>query len=195
MKKENIPVIIAVALPVLVILLVALFAYLPSAGQRPSDNFVYVERSNQYYPTQGDCTVYASYYEVDDSGALRKLPYVASVLSSEKTVNPCGSYGSQEILKDAPDLYLYDSKTDSSSKISYADASSLTYFPDRTSPEGYTVDFRYARNSGIFDLFGAGDSSGVFANKKNVHVKLSVGTSEDLYYNANNFKFIGWVRK
>lgn len=212
MKKENLPVIIAIALPVLLILAVAAFAYLPNAGAKPGYNFLYVQNMWPYaYSYQGsECTIYKNYYEIENNHLSRKpfasatsTPMNMDVNSSaygrfpvEKVLSPdpasyCSGY-SRVVRKDAPDVYIYEAATDSARLIPYDEASKLTLVDGVFSPDGYTVGSSYS-SSGFLEIFGGDNNYGIYAMKKNYKVKISIPQSEN--YGYGNFGFLAWVGK
>ncbi len=216
MKKENLPVIIAIALPILLVLVVAASLYFPGVNARPQYGFLYAQASWPYaYSSHGnECTIYANYYEIDGTHLAKKK--FTSATSTPKDMNyypdanykappvpsmpamPYGDptsycYGYARVLnKDAPDLYMYDAVADESKLISYEDAAKLTLVEGVISPDGYTVSNMY-QSSGFFDMFGGNDGYGVYATRKNYRVKLSVPQLNA--YGGDDLGFIAWVNQ
>lgn len=220
MKKENLPVIIAIALPVLLILVVAAFVYIPNSIGRPQYNFIYTQTNWPYsYSYNGtECLVYKSYYEIEGNRLIKKdfaaagtsatgsststLPrdmnyYGNNAYKPMIAVAPldpaayCAGY-SRVVKKDAPELYIYESAADSTRLLPYEEASKLTLVDGMISPDGYTVQGGY-QSSGLFDLFGGGNGYELYAMKKDRRVKLSVPQFE--MYGGGNFGFISWINK
>lgn len=195
MKKEtlqrNLPVILAVSLPVLLVLFVALLAFIPNLGPKPQYDFLYtkVETRWQYVMNQG-CEVYASYYTIEQNQLIAK-PFDVSVFDSKNTVEPCSGY-STVIKKEAPKLFLYRVKDEKSEEISLDNAQKLVLKGYPSSPDGFTVQKRMINNSGILDIFGGRNEGGVYASKKNSYIKLNFPEQENSYY-VRDFNFISWV--
>lgn len=89
MKKENTPIVIALALPVLLILAVAGFVYFSNNTDRPKNNFLYTTTMWPYaysysYGASSECTVYKNYYEIEN-GKLNKVAF--KLTSNPKDMN------------------------------------------------------------------------------------------------------------
>jgi len=189
-KKEHIPVIVALALPVLLVLIVAGLSVISNRGVRSSHDFVY-SLSQSIAWMDRDCYSYRSYYSVDDSGHLNLVSYNAGVLNEGQPNDPCAS-SSQRKLKDAPDLYYYDSRQDTTKPMTLVEASGLVLTGSFTSPDGYTVDYRNG-NSGFMDIFGGSGQNGVYLNQKNQHRILPAVENDQTLY-GQDFSFVGWVK-
>jgi len=193
-KKENLPVISALVLPVVLILAVAVFAYFSNKGAGSAYDFLYVDAARPYPSYQnGQCITYSEYYEIDGSQLIER-PGPVAVPEPGSAVPAAAPYCSgytQVVKKDAPDLYLYNHSDGSSKEISYADATKLDLVDGQVSPDGYTVGGGY-QSSGIFDIFGGGDSYAIYASTKEKSVRLSI--PEGGMYNEDEFGFIAWVK-
>ena len=174
MKTKNLPLLIGIALPLVFIIIVAFVVFSPSFFIKPQYNFIYVaENSNYVYNQQ-----YSNTYKVEDNH-----------ITLEKRLLPENVTSKGE----APTLYLYDVKTNSSRQISFEEAKSLFIDVGPSSLDGYTVSYEYG-HSGIFELFGSdGNNRGYFISKGNGKKKLS-GLTNDYYYGSNGFSLIGWIR-
>lgn len=168
--KKNIPLLVGIALPILFIVGISIAVFVPSIFINPQHNFIYTEENTYYGYGQG----YRSTYKVEnDRIVLEQLP-----MRDKDTYKG-----------DAPTLYVYNIKTDTSHQISIDQADLLRIDPGPSSPDGYTVSYQYG-HSGIFELFGSSsDSNGFFIAKDNGKKKLS-----GLIVNQGNFKLIGWVK-
>jgi len=189
MTKNNLPIIIGIALPIVFILIISIVIFGPSVFVKPQHNFIYTidDGYNRYNNTE-----YSNTYAVENNhivlvppGASQKhiLEQLLQVPVSEtETYTPY-----------TPILYEYDVKTNSSHQINFDEAKNLIVDPGPSSPDGYTVEYEY-RNDGIFGLFGSsGNSSGFFISKNNGKRKLNA-LGSDVYWNQGNFKLIGWVK-
>ncbi len=197
MKKENLPLIVAIGLPILLIIIVALFALLPKYLSKPEYKFVYTEDIGSRYYAFGNniCTIYRKYYELDSANKIIMKDFYVSPFSDapeEDLKKPCNGFPTA--FKDAPDLYLYDFVTDTSSKIAPESVGQHTIVSEKESPDGFQVAYRYGHN-GIFELFGSSnDRSGIYLIKNGPIRTLNLETTDESAYGSRDFRFIGWVR-
>jgi hypothetical protein len=190
--RENLPVIIAIGLPVLLVLCIALLTWLPSFGPKPGYDFLFIKDTSRSYYEQSSCVVYSNYYEVKD-GYLTKKPYITTVFDKREVSEPCYGYA-QIKQKDSPDLFVYNTKEDVVFQITFEEASKFKTRGESISPDGFKVSKRML-NRGVFELFGGGNNEGVFISKKNFYIKTSISEGDNgtySYYN-DDFKFITWI--
>jgi hypothetical protein len=180
--KKHIPLIIGIALPFVFIILIAAVVYLPNTFINPQHDFIYTTADQYNYNY-----IYKNVFEIKN-GKLVLNP----VVMSTSTVN---NYRYENrIIEDAPKLYRYSIEKSSINEISFAEAEKLSLDPGPTSPDGYTVEYRYAHD-GIFELFGSNNNNnGYFISKGNGGKKLPAINTTTYRYNDGNFKFIGWVK-
>ncbi len=184
MKIKNLPLIVGIALPVLFILIVSIVIFAPSFFINPQYNFVYTYQNNYYQDGQ----IYKNNYKVEDGHIVLDPNILAAVnnaLNNSTTV---------KYQADAPNLYLYDVKTNSSHQISFDDAKKLSVDPGPSSPDGYTVSYEYS-NNGIFDVFGSNNNNGdgYFISKGDGRKKLGNLVDFD-GWNRGSFRLIGWIK-
>lgn len=205
MKKENLPVVIAIALPILLILVVAIFAYVPKSAQKLAYNFVFLEQSASYARAGNECVVFKNTYTVENN-AIKLTPLKQPLLTDtagrpmsaiDKEIAIKARYGcytdSPFLEREAPKLYLYNADVDAVEEITFEQASKLQVVGQRTSPDGYTVGYKYVSN-GIFELFGSnGNNSGMYATKRDINVPLNLASEG--YYNNSEIDFLAWVAK
>ena len=189
--QRNLPVILAISLPVALVLFVALLAFIPNLGPKPEYDFLYTKTQARTMLTpNAGCEVYANYYSIDQN-QLTEKPFDISVFESRDTTDPC--YGHTSVVqKDAPQLFIYKIKEDKSEQISFNDAQKLTLQGTLSSPDGFEVQKRIINNGGILDIFGARNEGGVYTSRKNSYIKLNFPEQESSYYD-NDFSFISWV--
>jgi len=162
-KKGNIPLIIGLALPVVMILIVLTVVYLPSLFVDPEYDFVYVSSDSYrlYYN-----------YQVDSEGRLSRRTGVSSYDTSSST----------------DQMYLYDVSAEESERIDFERAIRFEYSTKSKSPDGY----EFERNSGgggfIFPISYYGSSRNYVLKKGNSAKEISLET--DRYQNV---EFVGWV--
>jgi hypothetical protein len=174
MKTKNLPLIVGIALPIVFIIVLSVVIFAPTLFVTPTHNFVYSTNGNYY----GDDYYQNTYKVVSGHIVLDPVP---------------PRYATDRQRKDAPPLYLYDVKTDSSHQITLAEAGQYTVDPGPSSPDGYTIAYEYGHN-GIFEIFGSDNSNnGYFVSKDSKKKKLT-GLSNDRYYGDGAFKLIGWIK-
>jgi hypothetical protein len=172
--RKNLPLIVGIGLPVLFVIVLFIAVAIPNSNIHPGHDFVYTfDGVAPYYSD-----TYRDTYAVQDGHIVPKPIQTTNTASSAA-------------LKDRAPLYLYDVQNDSTHEISLADAQALSLVPGPSSPEGYTVDYRYG-SEGIFDLVGGShNENGYYLVFKNGTRKLSgLGSN----YNGYNFHLIGWVK-
>jgi hypothetical protein len=176
MNKKNIPLIIALAIPVLMIILVAAFIYLPGIGQKPKENFLYLTGNNAYN--------YGSQEYVVSGGHLIKNPPVPAPATPTPYYPPADNT--------VPKFYLYNVVTNTSTELTFEQAQSYTLDSSNTSVDGYTVE---QGTGGGGDLFFGGapaDYNDWFIKGHNRSEKLNLKlTGTDSY---SNFQFLGWIQ-
>ncbi len=171
-NKKNIPLIIALSIPVLMIILVAAFIYLPGIGQKPKVNFVYMTGNDYYYG-------YGQQEYVVSGGHLVQNP---------KPVPPALSPPIPD--NTVPRFYFYDVAKNTASELTFQQAQSYKLDSSNISSDGYTVA---QGNSGGGDFLfggGSGDYNSWFIKGHNRSVKLNLKLTGVNYY---NFQFLGWV--
>lgn len=175
-QKKNYLVIVAFALPFLLIIGIALVAYAPSWFLKTKYNFVYAtcyDNFNYY-----DCTNHLnSTLRVEDG----KLMMSKDTISNEKV-----SYDVR--------LFIHDTQNNESREIPVAEAQKINLNGLITSADGVSVEGVFDRNYEFIFFFGGGSSRyGYYLTKGKLSRKLNLINEERYSYYRNNFKFIGWV--
>ncbi len=174
-NKKNLPLYIALAVPVLMIILVAAFIYLPGIGQKPKYNFVYMSGNNVYdysYNNYG--------YSVQNGHAV----YIPQPVNN--LTNPPQNQAQ-------PQFYLYDTSKNEATSLTFEQVQTYNLDPTNTSQDGYTVQ---QGNGGGGDLFFGStpsDYNSWFIKGHNRSVKLNLKTVSSTY-SYYNFRFLGWVK-
>lgn len=184
--KKNFVILLAFILPIALIAVIALNAYLPLSFISTNYNFVYVScfgQSNYY-----DCDNYLEkrYLVVDNKIVANKTD---STLASDnrKTTDINENYTAR--------IFLHDTAKNESREITFEEAQALTLNSLITSPDGITVSGHYDENNGdFFFIFGGSSSSyGYYLTKGKSRAKLNLVSNTNRSYYRNNFQFIGWV--
>ena len=168
MQKKNLPLIIGVLIPVVMILFIAGSIYLPRAAMRPKYNFLYA--------TNG----YENAYVIKDG---RLAEWQAPTSTQDAYYPPPKPLAVSQ-------LYLYDVKKDKSLALSFEEAKNFHLDPNPISPDGYEVS-RGQGGGGFFPFFyDGGDYSSWYLKGQNTWKKLAIRTNEPYYYDV---RFLGWV--
>lgn len=164
-KAKNWSLIIGLAIPVVMVLFIALSVYLPRIFDNtpaPTVNFLY---------TSGNS--YTHRLEVKD----HQLKWVENNNSNREKDD------------EMPTIYLHDVKTNTSSEISYADSQKLTLESRQESPDGYKIE--QSRRQGFFLFDYRGSREHYLVNGHAAH-ELKLEYKNNYYY---GFNFLGWVIK
>ncbi len=184
MNTKHIPLLVAIALPILFIIILAVTLFVPSSKINPEFNFLYIDSSEQW-KTSFNTFRYENTYEVENNKIVKKTIIYSK---SENLM-----YEDKIEKKDSPSLYLYDVEENTSKIITFEDAQDLDLEQGPSSPDGYTVKFEY-NSDGIFELFGSNNDAGYYITKGSGKKILSgIGSSAD-YYGQNDIKLIGWIK-
>ncbi len=186
--KSNLPIILAFAIPVLMIVIVALVVYLPALFLNPQSDFVYATQLGQKSPlyTGARYIVTDGKISVECFDAYR-APFVKEDLAAPTLLpkEACTATNS-----DAGTLFLHDVETNKSKELSFTDAQALTLNNKPISPDGYeVVSAQY--NGDIFPFISGATGYGTkYLKGRYGSKKLDLQLATDSY---NNFTFIGWV--
>src|SRR3989344_1030921 len=175
--KNNITVILAFILPILLVIGIALSAYWPSFLSTDYD-FVYAtcDDGPRTYPDNCD-TYLDSLYRVENGKLIAGI------------INPTDKHP-------IPHLFLHDTKNNESREVYLAEATGFHLSELLTSPDGVSVENAYDRSADFFPFFGGSSQYGYYLTKGSKRQKLNlVGENERNYYYRDNFKFIGWVEQ
>jgi hypothetical protein len=184
--KHNFVLVLAFALPILLIVIIALSIYLPATFLSTDYNFIYTS-----------CTVGTNYSYSHCNNYLQKRYSVSNGELVVNTVNPA-----QDSDKDGvPDIeegydariFLHDTDKNESREITLEEAQLLKLNGLLTSPDGVTVSSNYDRGPDVFPFFNGGSSYGYYLTKGKSRNKLNLINNDDRYYYRNNLHFIGWV--
>lgn len=186
--KENLAIVLAFALPIVLILVVWLSVYIPSLLVKTNYNFVYAvcDSGDAYYGQYCQSYLGQRYSVVD--GVLK-----------EHDVEPDLKFRN-EVIRGVMDFYsarifLHDTQKNESREIRLAEAQQLELNTLLTSPDGVTISDGRSRNSGdFFYLFdGGGSTYGQYLVKGNSRKKMNIIGVSDYYSKRDGFDFLGWV--
>ena len=168
-NKQNLPLILGISLPVLMILFVVGSIILPGMFTQPETNFLFTV-DDRYYGN------YRRYAVENGKVAERPAPAVTdreSEFYKEGTAR----------------IYLYDAAKDSTKQIDLQEAQTYTLSTESKSPDGFEVTM--GSGDGGFPFFFGGSNYGErYLKGHGVSRRINTG-SESTYY--GNFYFLGWI--
>ncbi len=168
--KKHWGIVLAIALPLLLIIIVALWVYIPSWTLSTKYNFIYQSCGVVQYPDR--C---GNRFLVSDGKLIMATPDEA---------------GNTNVL---PRIFLHDTLKNESREIGPAEAQSLMLSELLTSPDGVTVSYKDKYNND-FLFFGGGSTHGYYLTKGKSEKKLNlINENNYYYYDRNNAMFLGWV--
>jgi len=171
-KKIDVTLLIGLAIPVVMIVLIAAAIYLPrlvANVEEPKYDFLY---------TVGYAQGYRCYVE---DGRLRL----------EEPESDCGAPGlpGMEELQ----FFIHRVKENTSERVSFEEASDLRLDNTALSPDGFEI--AYGRKSEFFfPMFSSRDYRTRYLRKDGFAEKLELEVSESSRY-AYSFKFLGWIEE
>jgi len=169
-SKKNIPLIIGIAVPIFMILLVAISIYLPSLfAPAPRFNFLYVV---------GD-------------GYGTNLQYIVEngKLIKQEVKEPQG-YAPR-----AARLFVYNVSTGEDKEMSFEEAQKFNIDTKKVSADGYEVVYG-SENYGFFPLFFGSDHdyNNTYLKGHSASKKLNLQSLSEGNYYYRNRRFLGWIR-
>ncbi|MCL5774812.1 MAG: hypothetical protein M1333_01205 [Patescibacteria group bacterium] len=174
--KKNLPLLVALAIPLLMILGVAAAVYLPGLGKKPTYNFLYLSGSGVTYPG------YADYYFSVENGKLIKQ---AMPPDSSLSIYYKNQARDQR-------LFVYDAESDTSKEVGFEEAQKYTLDSANQSPDGYQVS-RGTYSGGFLFFDGRSDYEHWYLRGHNRSRQLNLKLVGANTY--DNFRFLGWIKQ
>ena len=183
-KNVNVPLIVGIGVPVLMMLFVAAAIYLPGLFKKPQFDFVY---------SSGQTSWTSPTMEVKDQKLTYKCADSQSYYSSDETASAeIAAKCTEEFL---PKLYRHSIKENKSTEISYADAQLLLLDSNADSSDGYKVEQGDYSGDMFLGMFGGSESSDYnswFLKGHNRKTKLNLIIDTNSPY---DLKFVGWIKE
>ncbi len=174
-NKKNLPLAIALAIPLLMIALVAAFIYLPGIGKKPQYNFLYIT-GNTYLYTYNK----GQYFVSGDKLVHNPAPVQNGLQSSVSSTIRAEDQQSH--------FYIYNVAQNTATELTFEQTQSYRLDPGNTSPDGYRVE-RGSSGGGIF-FGGSYDYNSWYIKGHNRSWRLNLKLTGQDYY---NMQFLGWV--
>lgn len=164
-KKEYLPIMGAIAIPLCIILFAVVSIYWPASSLKSKYNFLYTTDSsynNNWYAVRDNKLV-----DVKPKTSASPLPYYDQ----------------------PPKLYVYDMANNQTKKLTFEETQQLTLSDQPFSPDGFQVVSDYDQEFGLFPFLFFGETErGIYLKKDKAKKKLEI--SPDNYY---NFQLYGWI--
>jgi len=166
-KKKNIPLIVALSIPVLMVAVITVSIYVPTLFIKPQFDFIY---------STGENYCYINRY---------------SVVNQKVAQNQGKKNNETDYCRNSPDprLFYFDVESFTSNEIQLSEAQKYSLDNRLKSPDGFEV----AHGNHSFDLFFFGGSSYNDKYLKKGAFSRKIATMKPYYY--YNFKFLGWVKE
>ena len=170
--SKNLPLYIALAIPVVLTLAIAATIYFPQLfAPKPAFNFIYSSADNYYPPYEflvqngkiikKDIPVPQNQYDTPRSGTVR--------------------------------LFIQDVQINQSKEISLEEAQNLKISAEHFSPDGFEIFQGRNYNDGFFFLFYSyGDYNSVYIRGHGYGKKMNTVCTDKPYY-GHPFQFVGWI--
>ncbi|RJQ37166.1 hypothetical protein C4552_01535 [Candidatus Parcubacteria bacterium] len=169
MNRQNLPLIIAIVVPVVMIIAVAASIIVPQWMVRPEYDFLYA--TSYGYPPLATYAV--------ENGKLVRHPV------QQPEIPPYPRTTAE------PELWRYNARDDASRKISFEETQLLQLDPSTRSPDGFALE-RGSGAENIFEaLFGGSRYNEWYLTKNGSARRISISPSTP-YYDYNP-QFLGWI--
>ena len=180
--KDNLGVVLAIALPLALILGIFLTTYIPSQLVTTEYNFVYATCDDNQYRYQCDRYLQERYGIV---GGTINQNEVDLEMFDDKFPEENSSYTAR--------LFVHDTVVNESREVTIEEAKSYSLNTLLTSPDGVAVENINERGGDFFLIYDGGSSRGYYLTKGSGKKKLNLIGNDGRYYYGENFRFIGWI--
>lgn len=174
--RENRAVLLALAIPVIMVIAVAVAIYIPRANVvPPQHNFLYVVNLSDPYG--------AGYYYTVQDGTLQQQKRSQPKSDSQKTA-PIASGESTR-------LFLHNVTSNSSEEINFEEAQKFQLDSKLKSADGYEI--QQGSGGGVFPFFSDDSYNNRYLVQGTYSIKLNLPQADR--YGYYNFQLLGWVVK
>jgi hypothetical protein len=156
--KKNLPLFVALGIPVVLTVVIALAIYVPGFGAEPSYDFVYATRNY---------VGYGSSYDVKDGKIVEQPAFPSGMEESfPQSVSPA-------------QLYYYDVESGTSRSLNMQEAQVYRLETSRTSPDGYLL--KNGSSGGIFPFYESGNYQDQYLVGNNRRVKTTISDYDFMF--------------
>lgn len=184
--KKNWVVLVAFLLPVMLILGVTLFLYLPALTVKSDYNFIYATCFDGTYYYGSDCgtLLRQRYTVVNNRIVYNNTPLDVDVYGNKRPVP----------LNLETRVFVHNTKTNTSKEISVSELQYSVLASDLlTSPDGVSISKNSSGGDYFFPFGGSAYSAGWYLTKGSSKKKMNLLNTEDRYY-LDNIMILGWIK-
>ncbi|MDA1168792.1 MAG: hypothetical protein O3A36_00450 [bacterium] len=183
-KTSTISLIVGLAIPVVMVILIALAVLIPGRNINPTTDFIYATGSYPSYTTRDENTVIQHDLTI-------KNGILVDATQSYPVANNYPPYFHEK--ESVPRLFIHNTTENSNKEISLEEAKTLRLSAESKSPDGFTVSFG-RRSYGVFPFFfdsGSDDSEHAYLSNQTAskEITLTSGAPKDIY----SFQLVGWI--
>ncbi len=182
-SSAKISLIIGLALPAVVVIVIAALVFLPSVSITPSEDFIYVAGPYPSYTTWSGST--STQHDI----SIKNGKIVQSATSY--TVEPGYPAYPQEKVT-TPRFFIHHTTQNTNEEISFDDIATVTLSPNRTSPQGFTLTFG-KQSYGVFPFFISEGTDRDRAYLSTKRASKEINLVSDTSINFYEFQLVGWV--
>ena len=166
--KKNVPLILGLLTPVLMVVFVIASIYIPGIFSQPKSDFLY-SMNDSFYTSVS--------YDVQNGHLIE---------------NPIPTRYPEPAQHTKPKLYLYKVTENKSSQITFQEAQGYKIDTDMISPDGYKLE-NGSQGSGVFPFYWySSDYKTQYLVGHSVSKKLNIPSTSSYF---NSFHFLGWIVK
>ncbi|MDP2593050.1 MAG: hypothetical protein Q8P52_00145 [bacterium] len=186
--RKHWPIVLAFALPLLLILVVLFSVYIPSLFISTEYDFIYATcEDNHYYY---DCGAYLNKRYTVKDGKLFENTVTADEVNARVPIPENAKTATPVEYKTR--IFLHDTAENQSREITLEEARGLNLSPLKTSPDGVTVTSSWDYNNDFLFPFSGRSEYYYSLSKGRSKSRLNIIMDEASRY-SQNLQFIGWV--
>lgn len=182
-QSSKISLIIGLALPALMVAVIAGLVFLPGASINPTVDFIYVVGPYPSYTTWNGETLTQHDLSITE-GTLRDT--ATNYVNSDRYIPPLQEKAA------VPRFFIHRTATDTNEAIDIEKIRTLELSPNRKSPDGFTLTFG-KQSYGVFPFFFDNTSDREHAYLSTERASKEITLISDTSINFYEFRLIGWV--
>lgn len=182
-KASNISLIVGLAIPVVMVALIAAAVLLPGRSFNPTTDFIYATGSYPTYITRSGTTV------TQHSLTVKNGTLTDTTQSYQQVEHPSYPFEKESI----PRLFLHSTTENTNKELTIDEVQNMKLSAEQKSPDGLTVEFG-RRSYGVFPFFfDSGSSNYEQAYLSNQTASKEIQLTSDASSNFFSFQLVGWV--
>lgn len=182
-SSSRISLIIGLALPAIMVGIIAALVFLPSKTLHPGYDFIYVVGPYPSYVTRtGDTTT-----QHDITITNGKLSHTVTNYNGRDGYAP---YPHEKNI--VPRFFIHHTRTDTNEEIAIEELSKLALSPEKKSPDGFTLTFG-KQSYGVFPFFFNGDTDREHAYLSTERASKEITLISDTSIHYYEMQLVGWI--